>query len=164
MANKKKPHKGTENLIPVNKRTKDEAREISRKGGIKSGEVRQEKKTIKEALAWLVKQPLSDINKENFKKKYPNADKDLTDKDFDIKMGMASQVVAKALQGNIQAIALAQKIIDGEKEEARPITNTIYLTQDMVKGVENHIDEFTGNNDKGKVKTNTGKSSRSNKT
>ncbi len=34
----------TENLIPV--RSKDEAREIGRKGGIKSGEVRKEKKLI----------------------------------------------------------------------------------------------------------------------
>lgn len=32
----------TENLVPVTQRTKDEAREISRKGGIMSGKKRQE--------------------------------------------------------------------------------------------------------------------------
>ncbi len=41
----------TENLIPVTKRTKDEAREISRNGGIKSGEVRKEKKLMSQILA-----------------------------------------------------------------------------------------------------------------
>lgn len=38
--------KGKENLIPVTKRTKDEAREISRKGGKASGKARREKKTM----------------------------------------------------------------------------------------------------------------------
>ena len=32
-----------QNLIPVTKRTKSEAREISKKGGIKSGEARRKK-------------------------------------------------------------------------------------------------------------------------
>ena len=41
----------TENLIPVTKRTKEEARVISRNGGIKSGEVRKEKKLMSQILA-----------------------------------------------------------------------------------------------------------------
>lgn len=36
--------KGQENLIPVTKRSKEEHMELSRRGGIKSGEVRREKK------------------------------------------------------------------------------------------------------------------------
>lgn len=39
-----------ENLIPANKRSLEEARENGKKGGIKSGEVRREKKLFKEAL------------------------------------------------------------------------------------------------------------------
>jgi hypothetical protein len=38
------------NLISFNKRSKDEARKFGKIGGIKSGEVRREKKTIKEKL------------------------------------------------------------------------------------------------------------------
>ena len=34
-------NKGIENLKPVTKRSKEEAREISKKGGIRSGEVRR---------------------------------------------------------------------------------------------------------------------------
>lgn len=33
-----------ENLIPLNKRTKEEQREIAKQGGIKSGKIRREKK------------------------------------------------------------------------------------------------------------------------
>ena len=36
-----------ENLIPTNKRSKAEARELGRKGGIKSGQVRKEKADFK---------------------------------------------------------------------------------------------------------------------
>lgn len=37
-------HPGTENLVPV--RTKEEARERGRKGGLKSAEARRQKKTM----------------------------------------------------------------------------------------------------------------------
>jgi hypothetical protein len=41
---------GQENLIPMNKRTKEEAREYGRKGGIESGKSRQKKATMKKIL------------------------------------------------------------------------------------------------------------------
>lgn len=40
--------KGYENLVPVTQRSKDEARELSRLGGIASGEARRRQKTIRE--------------------------------------------------------------------------------------------------------------------
>ena len=40
----------SENLIPTNRRTKEEAREISRKGGKASGEARRRKADLKKAL------------------------------------------------------------------------------------------------------------------
>ena len=39
-----------ENLIPMNERSESEVRELGRKGGIKSGEARREKKLFKEAI------------------------------------------------------------------------------------------------------------------
>ena len=47
VATKNKAHPGSENLIPTNKRTKAEARKISQKGGIASGQVRREKRDRK---------------------------------------------------------------------------------------------------------------------
>lgn len=41
---------GQENLIPMNMRTKEEAREYGRKGGIESGKTRQKKATMKKIL------------------------------------------------------------------------------------------------------------------
>ena len=46
--------KGHENLIPANRRSKEEARENGRKGGVKSGEARREKRDLKErAKLWM---------------------------------------------------------------------------------------------------------------
>lgn len=50
-----------ENLIPSNKRSKAEARAISKKGGINSGKARREKKAIRQILSDL----LSDEIKNN---------------------------------------------------------------------------------------------------
>lgn len=43
-------NKGYDNLIPANKRSKEEVRRNSAKGGRKSGEVRRQKKLLKECL------------------------------------------------------------------------------------------------------------------
>jgi predicted house-cleaning noncanonical NTP pyrophosphatase (MazG superfamily) len=48
----KKAHKGTENLIPMNKLSKEAQREIASKGGKASVEKRKKNKTFKEALEW----------------------------------------------------------------------------------------------------------------
>lgn len=45
---------GQENLIPSSKRSKDEARENGRKGGIASGEVRRRKRDLKKRLQLLL--------------------------------------------------------------------------------------------------------------
>ena len=46
-----------ENLIPQNKRTKKEQREIAIKGGKASGEARRQKRTVRECLAILKDMP-----------------------------------------------------------------------------------------------------------
>lgn len=41
---------GIDNLIPVTMRSKEEAREMARRGGIKSGQTRKMRKTLRDAL------------------------------------------------------------------------------------------------------------------
>ena len=47
---------GHENLKPFNELTEDEQRELSRKGGIASGEARRKRKTLREELLLLLEQ------------------------------------------------------------------------------------------------------------
>ena len=56
-------NKGHDNLIPVTKRTKEEAREISRNGGIASGKVRAEKADFKKKCQiWMNTEVAKDKN------------------------------------------------------------------------------------------------------
>ena len=48
------------NLIPFNELTEEQQREMARKGGIKSGEVRREKKAMKQQIELLLSLPLKD--------------------------------------------------------------------------------------------------------
>lgn len=47
------------NLIPLNKRTKSEQREYAKKGGQKSGEVRRQRKAMKEQMEMLLSLPFN---------------------------------------------------------------------------------------------------------
>ena len=47
------------NLIPFNKQTESEQREIARKGGIKSGEIRRQRKAMKEQMEMLLALPFN---------------------------------------------------------------------------------------------------------
>lgn len=56
---------GLDNLIPMNERSKEEVREIARKGGINSGIARREKATMKKTLEMLLDtRPNIEANKE----------------------------------------------------------------------------------------------------
>ena len=78
-----------ENLIPMNERTKEEQREIAKKGGIASGEARRRKKTLKEELIALL-----ETNDNNNK--------------------ISVAILNKALNGDIQAFTTIRDTI-GEK-------------------------------------------------
>ena len=52
------------NLVPTNKRTVDEAREISKKGGIASGEARRRKRDIRAAMEALLERDYKEKNGE----------------------------------------------------------------------------------------------------
>lgn len=49
------------NLIPYSQRSKEEARENGRKGGIESGKVRRRKKTLRENMEMILSLPVADV-------------------------------------------------------------------------------------------------------
>lgn len=53
-----------QNLIPNIERSPEELREMGRKGGIKSGEIRRKKRDIQKALKWMMDDSLGDILKD----------------------------------------------------------------------------------------------------
>jgi hypothetical protein len=94
-----------EDLIPLNKRTKEEQKEITRKGGIKSGEVRREKAQLKSAVKLLLSLPVKD----------PNIKKQLSalgmsDKDIDNSILPALGLFKKACKGDSSAARLLAEL------------------------------------------------------
>jgi len=96
---------GYKNLIPANQRSKDEARMLGQKGGIKSGKVRRMRKTLKEHLLLLLSED-------------------------EIQENICLSLIDKALDGDVQAFKLIRDTI-GEKpiEKISTTELSINLTQ-----------------------------------
>jgi hypothetical protein len=99
-----------ENLIPFNKRgSEDEVKKINRKGGIKSGQVRREKKKLREVLNELLDMQIKGGMKEKIKSKYPGLDVDkLTNRGL---LGLAMIGKAVGAQEFIKADVSASQFI-----------------------------------------------------
>lgn len=100
------PRDGTENLIPVTERTKKEAREISRKGGIASGKARREKADLKKKINEILSM---DVFSPQFKKMLEEKGLSVTNQ-----TAIATVLLQKALKGDMRAIELLAKLNGNE--------------------------------------------------
>lgn len=87
-----------QNLIPFNKRTESEQREQARKGGQKSGEVRRQKKAMKETMKMLLSLEMPESEGKEKLRELGIEDKDLT-----VQTQIAIQQVNKAINGNLDS-------------------------------------------------------------
>lgn len=103
------PKDGKDNLIPV--RSKNEAREKGRKGGVASGEARRKKRDLRETLETLLKSTLKD---EEIVSKF---------EEFGFKKGMTMQdaisaaMIQQAVKGNVKAFVAIRDTIDPKEGE-----------------------------------------------
>lgn len=131
MANKT-PKSKEDNLIPLNKRTKSEQRRIATAGGKKSGEVRRQKKLLKDCF---------DI---------------LLDKEYENKQGskqsgsevLASVVFKKAMAGDLKAFEILRDTAGQKPVEkvmlAEVDQSTIDEVESMVLGTDNADKKTSG--------------------
>lgn len=97
---------GSENLIPLNERTKEEQRKIQKKGGIASGKVRREKADLKKKVNQILEMDVfSPQLKEALEEKGLNATN---------QTAIATVLLQKALKGDIRAIELLAKMNGNE--------------------------------------------------
>lgn len=126
-----------ENLIPTTKRTKKEVREMTTKGGKRSGEVRRQRKTQREQLELLMSLPLKNI-------KAKEQIKNLGIEDAEINNQMAMNVamfnlILKGGKGAVQAYNSINDLIgDNEKrklelEKAKEEIARLKLEQEKLK-------------------------------
>ena len=104
------------NLKPIRKEqlSKEESKERSRNGGLKSVEVRREKKTIADILSIWAEKPLSEANKEAMKK--AGFDEATTNKAL-----LVLPLIKNASKGDIRAIQMAMDLLNEDKKKEAEI-------------------------------------------
>lgn len=100
-----------QNLIPLNKRTKEEQRAIAQKGGKKSGEVRREKKTFRQLAETLLSLEVTDA-----KTKKEMKELGIEENEFTQKTLCTLGLIAEARDGNVRAFEKLQELT-GEIEQ-----------------------------------------------
>lgn len=116
------------NLRPV--RTKEEARERGRKGGIASGEARRKKRTMKNAAKLLLDMPIVGEDISNTMKELGFQEEDLTNQ-----MAVLVSVFKKAMNGDVRAAEFLRDTAgqNDAKNEDRKIKK---------QQIEQRVDEF----------------------
>ncbi|WP_424616529.1 KGG domain-containing protein [Abiotrophia defectiva] len=99
----------SENLIPTNRRTKEEAREISRKGGKASGEARRRKADLKKALKTVLE---ADVHSDKVAEQLDKMGFDNSNL-----MAMVFAQMQQAQKGNVRAFEAISKVMGVEKDE-----------------------------------------------
>ena len=120
-----------ENLIPASQRSKSEARENSKKGGVASGKARRRKKALRLALKGLMDIPLGELAPD-LRYGIMIAAK-LTDEGLTVADAVIGSIVRTACNGNSQMAKLLLDTI-GESMEAR-------MREREVKLKEKSLDE-----------------------
>ena len=102
-----------DNLIPNSERTPEELREMTRKGGIKSGETRRRKKTLREQMEMLLSLPVQDDETRAFIESLG-----IESEEVNNALAITLSMYQEALKGNTKAFELIRDTI-GEKPTDR---------------------------------------------
>lgn len=96
-----------QNLIPFNKRTKSEQREYAKKGGQKSGEIRRQKKAMKETMKMLLSLEMPESEgKEKLR------ELGIEDEDLNVQTAILMQQIQKAINGNLESAKFVRDVSD----------------------------------------------------
>ena len=100
------------NLIPMEQRSPEEAREMGRKGGRASGEARRRKKSLREAAELYLSLPVSD------KRAWNKLAKDgVAPEDVDNQMAIIAALSIKAAKGDAKAAKVLFDLIGDQSRE-----------------------------------------------
>ena len=128
---------GQDNLIPTTKRTKDEAREISKKGGVKSGEARRRKRDMRQCFESMFKTAAPDKIKKGIEKQ----GLDIPD-DLNLYEALTYSMYMKAMSGDSRMVSLIIDVM-GEKNSDKLKEKELKLREkEMEKGRNEAIDRL----------------------
>lgn len=119
-----------ENLIPASQRSKSEAREISKKGGIASGASRRRKKALRTALKEAMTMPLKELHPD-MQTAIMRAAK-VSDADLTVSDAVLGSIIRNACKGNSQMAKLLLDVL-GETPDVRLKERELKLKEQALK-------------------------------
>ncbi len=123
------------NLIPFNKRTESEQREIAQQGGIASGKARRRKRSMKEAADYYLSLPETDRRSVNALLR------DAVDpEDIDNQMAVIKGITARAKKGDPQAANVLLKMLGEDNPPDDTAADTLEHARELLGGVDSAID------------------------
>ena len=123
------------NLIPFNKRTESEQREIAQQGGIASGKARRRKRSMKEAADYYLSLPETDRRRVNALLR-DEVDPEDVDNQMSVVMGMAEA----AKRGDARAAGVLLKILGEEAPQEDPGADALENARKLLGGIDSAID------------------------
>lgn len=112
-----------QNLIPMDQRSEEEARELGRKGGMASGAARRRKRSLKEAADIFLSLPVSDKRSWN-----RIARTGVDPEDIDNQMAMIIGLTMAATAGDAKA---AKVIVDLLGEDGKDTGGEVQIVDDL---------------------------------
>lgn len=123
------------NLIPFNKRTESEQREIAQQGGIASGKARRRKRSMKEAADYYLSLPETDRRSVNALLR------DAVDpEDIDNQMAVIKGITARAKKGDPQAANVLLKMLGEDNPPDDTAADALEAARKLLGGVDSTID------------------------
>lgn len=113
---------GAENLIPFSERSKEEARECGRAGGIASGIARRRKRSLREAADLYLSLPVSDKRKWN-----KLAARYVDPEDIDNQMAVIVGMVDAAAAGDARAARVVVDLLGDDNNDADSSTVQVII-------------------------------------
>ena len=123
------------NLIPFNKRTESEQREIAQQGGIASGVARRRKRSMKEAADYYLSLPETDRRRVNALLR-DEVDPEDVDNQMSVVMGMAEA----AKRGDARAANVLLKMLGEDNPPDDTAADTLERARELLGGVDSAID------------------------
>ena len=123
------------NLIPFNKRTESEQREIAQQGGIASGKARRRKRSMKEAADYYLSLPETDRRRVNALLRDEVEPEDV-DNQMSVVMGMAEA----AKRGDARAAWVLLKMLGEDNPPDDTAADTLEAARKLLGGIDSAID------------------------
>ena len=126
---------GYKNLVPMDQRSKEEARSLGQEGGIASGKARRRKRSMKEAADYYLSLPETDRRRVNALLR-----DQVEPEDIDNQMAVVVGIAEQAKRGDARAAGVLLKMLGEDVPQEDAAAEQLAEARKLLGGVDSAID------------------------